>query len=40
MKRCIGRWIIRLDHVCVISHNYGYRVGDDMDSLLAKHRRA
>ena len=32
--------IIRLDRVRVISHNFGYGVGDDMDSLLAKHRRA
>jgi len=26
----------RLDRVRVISHNFGYGVGDDMDSLLAK----
>jgi hypothetical protein len=32
--------IIRLDRVHVISHNFGYGVGDDMDSLLARHRRA
>ena len=32
--------IIRLDRVCVISHNFGYGVGDDMDSLLARHRKA
>ena len=31
--------IIRLDRVRVISHNFGYGVGDDMDSLLARHRR-
>lgn len=31
--------IIRLDRVHVISHNFGYGVGDDMDSLLARHRR-
>ena len=29
--------IARLDRVCVISHNFGYGVGDDMDSLLARH---
>ncbi len=27
----------RLDRVRVISHNFGYGVGDDMDSLLAKY---
>jgi hypothetical protein len=32
--------ITRLDRVGVISHNFGYGVGDDMDSLLARHRRA
>ena len=32
--------IIRLDRARVISHNFGYGVGDDMDSLLARHRRA
>jgi hypothetical protein len=32
--------IARLDRVRVISHNFGYGVGDDMDSLLARHRRA
>jgi hypothetical protein len=26
----------RLDRVRVISHNFGYGVGDDMDSLLAR----
>ena len=31
--------IIRLDRVRVISHTFGYGVGDDMDSLLARHRR-
>ena len=31
--------IARLDRVRVISHNFGYGVGDDMDSLLARHRR-
>ncbi len=31
--------IARLDRVRVISHNFGYGVGDDMDSLLAKHQR-
>ena len=32
--------IARLDRVRAISHNFGYGVGDDMDSLLARHRRA
>lgn len=32
--------IARLDRVRVISHNFGYGVGDDMDSLLARYRRA
>jgi len=32
--------ITRLDRVRVIGHNFGYGVGDDMDSLLARHRRA
>jgi hypothetical protein len=32
--------IARLDRVRIISHNFGYGVGDDMDCLLAKHRRA
>lgn len=32
--------IARLDRVRVISHNFGYGVGDDMDSLFAQHRRA
>ena len=31
--------IARLDRVRVISHNLGYGVGDDMDSLLATHSR-
>ena len=31
--------IIRLDRVRVISHNFGCGVGDDMDSLLARHSR-
>jgi len=26
----------RLDRVRIISHNFGYGVGDDMDSLLAR----
>ncbi len=30
---------VRLDRVRVISHNFGYGVGDDMDSLLAKYLR-
>ena len=29
----------RLDRVRVISHNFGYGVGDDMDYLLAKYMR-
>jgi hypothetical protein len=32
-----GVLIARLDRVRVISHNFGYGVGDDMDSLLARH---
>lgn len=32
--------IARLDRVRSISHNLGYGVGDDMDSLLARNRRA
>lgn len=32
--------IARLDRVRVISHNFGYGVGDDMDSLLGRHQRA
>ena len=32
--------IARLDRVRVINHNFGYGVGDDMDSLLVRHRRA
>ncbi len=34
-----NRLIARLDRVRIISHNFGYGVGDDMDSLLAKHGR-
>jgi hypothetical protein len=29
--------IARLDKVRAVSHNFGYGVGDDMDSLLAKY---
>jgi hypothetical protein len=29
--------ITRLDRVRIIGHNFGYGVGDDMDSLLAKY---
>ena len=29
----------RLDRVRVISHNFGYGVGDDMDSLLTRYSR-
>jgi hypothetical protein len=32
--------VARLDGVRVTSHNFGYGVGDDMDSLLARHLRA
>ena len=32
--------ITRLDRVRAVSHNLGYGVGDDMDSLLAKYVRA
>jgi hypothetical protein len=32
-----GVLIVRLDRVRTISHNLGYGVGDDMDSLLADH---
>ena len=31
--------IARLDKVRAVSHNFGYGVGDDMDSLLAKYMR-
>lgn len=31
--------IARLDRVRIISHNFGYGVGDDTDSLLAKYVR-
>ena len=31
--------IARLDRVRITSHNLGYGVGDDMDSLLARHSR-
>ena len=31
--------VARLDKVRAISHNFGYGVGDDMDSLLAKYVR-
>ncbi|MDQ1472107.1 MAG: hypothetical protein QOJ99_3587 [Bryobacterales bacterium] len=31
--------IRRLDRVCVISHNFGYGVGDDMDSILATYTK-
>jgi hypothetical protein len=32
--------IARLDRVRAVSHNFGYGVGDHMDSLLAKYNRA
>jgi len=31
--------IARLGRVRIISHNFGYGVGDDMDSLLTRHSR-
>ena len=31
--------IARLDRVRAMSHNFGYGVGDDMDSLLAKYAK-
>jgi hypothetical protein len=31
--------IARLDKIRAISHSFGYGVGDDMDSLFAKHGR-
>ena len=31
--------ITRLDRVRVISHDFGYGVGDDMDFLLSKYTR-
>jgi hypothetical protein len=31
--------IVRLDRVRAISHNFGYGIGDDMDSLLAKYAK-
>lgn len=31
--------IARLDRVRIISHKFGYGVGDEMDSLLAKYVR-
>jgi len=31
--------IARLDRVRILSHRFGYGVGDDMDSLLAKYVR-
>jgi hypothetical protein len=31
--------IARLDRVRITSHNFGYGVGDDMDSLFARHSR-
>ena len=34
-----NRLVARLDEVRVTSHNFGYGVGDDMDSLLVKHGR-
>ncbi len=35
-----GALIARLDRVRAISHNFGYGVGDDMDSMLTKYARA
>jgi hypothetical protein len=34
-----GALIARLDRVRLVSHNFGYGVGDDMDSMLAKYAR-
>jgi hypothetical protein len=34
---CVRFLIARLDKVRAVSHNFGYGVGDDMDSLLAKY---
>jgi hypothetical protein len=34
---CRNSLIARLDKVSTMSHNFGYGVGDDMDSLLAKY---
>jgi hypothetical protein len=31
--------IARMDRVRITSHNFGYGVGDDMDSLFARHSR-
>lgn len=31
--------IVRLDRVRITSHNFGYGVGDDLDTLLTKHSR-
>jgi hypothetical protein len=31
--------IARLDRVRIIRHNFGYGVGDEMDSLVARHPR-
>lgn len=33
-------FLARLEDVCYISHNFGYGVGEAMDSLLAMNRRA
>ena len=38
MQSC-NSLIARLDRVRIISHNFGYGVGDDMDSLLANYVR-
>ncbi|MEJ7609009.1 MAG: hypothetical protein WKF37_22735 [Bryobacteraceae bacterium] len=32
-----GALIARLDRVRAVSHNFGYGVGDDMDSLLTRY---
>jgi len=34
-----GALIVRLDRVRIASHNLGYGVGDDLDTLLTKHSR-
>jgi hypothetical protein len=33
------RYMMRLDRVRQISHDFGYGVGDDMDYLIAEHTK-
>ena len=35
-----GALIARLDRVRMVSHDFGYGVGDDMDSLVAKYLKS